>query len=417
MDFGMLPPEINSGRMYVGPGSGPMLAAASAWDGLAAELHSTAGSYESVISGLAGAWYGPSSATMAAAAAQYTDWITATAAQAEQTAMQARGAAAAYETAFAATVPPPVIAANRALLMALIATNFFGQNGPAIMATEAQYAEMWAQDAAAMYGYAGSSATASQVAPFHSPPQTTNQAGTAAQPGAAAQATGNSAGAHAQTLPQLMSTMPEPLHSVAAPAADPPAAMVDPPPPLQVFSDFTLGPFSPLSLFGTPGSSYLLGIQSYLLPQDAANLTSASERVERDQNKLGRTLAPWGGPTGPSPEPRMVGSAGGAVSADLGRAGVLGRLSVPSGWAAAAPAIRSVAAVLTPGVGVSAAPAAVAANGAGSLFGNMALSSLAGRAMAGTGGSAARSADAGVAAVGGRSVGDVNIFLISDDDD
>ncbi|WP_140908204.1 PPE domain-containing protein, partial [Mycobacterium tuberculosis] len=28
MDFGALPPEINSGRMYCGPGSGPMLAAA-----------------------------------------------------------------------------------------------------------------------------------------------------------------------------------------------------------------------------------------------------------------------------------------------------------------------------------------------------------------------------------------------------
>ncbi len=33
MDFGALPPEINSGRMYCGPGSGPMLAAAAAWDG------------------------------------------------------------------------------------------------------------------------------------------------------------------------------------------------------------------------------------------------------------------------------------------------------------------------------------------------------------------------------------------------
>lgn len=38
MDFGVLPPEINSGRMYAGPGSGPMMAAAAAWDSLAAEL-------------------------------------------------------------------------------------------------------------------------------------------------------------------------------------------------------------------------------------------------------------------------------------------------------------------------------------------------------------------------------------------
>src|ERR1700736_6620663 len=155
MDFGIYPPEINSARMYTGPGSAPMLTAAEAWQGLAAELHSAATSYQSVISGLtAGPWLGPASASMAAAAAAYVAWMSATAAQAEQTAAQAKAAAAAYETAFAATVPPPVIAANRTLLMALIATNVLGQNTPAIAATETQYAEMWAQDAAAMYGYA-----------------------------------------------------------------------------------------------------------------------------------------------------------------------------------------------------------------------------------------------------------------------
>ena len=108
-------------------------------------------------------------------------WLSTTAAQAEETANQARAAVAAYEAAFAMTVPPPVIEANRALLMALIATNFFGQNTPAIMATEALYVEMWAQDAAAMYGYAGASAAASQVTPFATPPQTTSQDG-ASQP-------------------------------------------------------------------------------------------------------------------------------------------------------------------------------------------------------------------------------------------
>jgi len=68
MDFGALPPEINSGRMYFGPGCGSMLAAAAAWDGLAEDLHFTAGSYQSVIWDLTGAaWLGPSSASMAAA--------------------------------------------------------------------------------------------------------------------------------------------------------------------------------------------------------------------------------------------------------------------------------------------------------------------------------------------------------------
>ena len=104
---------------------------------------------------------------MTAAAGSYVEWLSATAAQAEQTAAQARAAAAAYEAAFALTVPPPVIAANRSLLAALVATNFLGQNTPAIAATEAQYAEMWAQDAVAMYGYAGSSASATALTPVH----------------------------------------------------------------------------------------------------------------------------------------------------------------------------------------------------------------------------------------------------------
>jgi PPE-repeat protein len=149
LDFAMLPPEVNSARMYSGAGSGTMLAAASAWNGLAAELRSTALSYGSVLSALTGEeWHGPASAAMAAAAAPYVAWMSTTAEQAEQTAGQAEAAAAAYEAAFTATVPPAAIAANRSQLMALIATNIVGQNTPAIAATEAQYAEMWAQDAA-----------------------------------------------------------------------------------------------------------------------------------------------------------------------------------------------------------------------------------------------------------------------------
>lgn len=93
MDFGVLPPEINSGRMYAGPGSGPMLAAAAAWDGLATELQSTAADYGSVISVLTGVWSGQSSGTMAAAAAPYVAWMSATAALAREAAAQASAAA------------------------------------------------------------------------------------------------------------------------------------------------------------------------------------------------------------------------------------------------------------------------------------------------------------------------------------
>ncbi|KAA8966317.1 PPE family protein [Mycobacterium sp.] len=174
MDFGALPPEVNSGRLYAGPGAAPMLAAAAVWETLALELQSSATSYDAVISGLIdGPWQGPASAAMAAAAAPYVQWLSTTAGKIEQVAGQARAAAGAYEAALAMTVPPPVIAANRAQLAALVATNFLGQNTPAIMATEAQYGEMWAQDAAAMYGYAGRSAAAATLPPFTAAPRTT----------------------------------------------------------------------------------------------------------------------------------------------------------------------------------------------------------------------------------------------------
>ena len=210
LDFAALPPEINSGRMYAGPGSGPMLTAAVAWDELAAELYLTASSYGLVISDLTSGWLGPSSVAMAAAAAPYVLWITTTAAQAEETGAQAKAAVAAYEAAFAMTVPPPVIAANRALLMALIATNFFGQNTPAIMATEADYMEMWAQDAAAMYGYQATAQAASVLSPFTVPAPTTSPAGLAAQSEAVAQAVSTSAGTGAQTVAPFTTAMSTP---------------------------------------------------------------------------------------------------------------------------------------------------------------------------------------------------------------
>ncbi len=96
---------------------------------------------------------------LTSAAAPYVAWLNSTAAQAAQIGTQAKAAAGLFETAYSATVPPPVIADNRALLLALISTNFFGQNTPAIAATEAQYEAMWAQDGATMDTYSGASQT------------------------------------------------------------------------------------------------------------------------------------------------------------------------------------------------------------------------------------------------------------------
>jgi PPE-repeat protein len=391
MDFAELPPEINSSRIYAGPGSGSMAAAAAAWDGLAAELRSTAASYSSVISGLTAEWQGPSSEAMAAAAAPYAAWMSATAAQAEQAATQARAAAAAYETAFAATVPPSVIAANRSQLASLVATNIFGQNTLAIAATEAQYAEMWAQDAAAMYGYAGSSAAATRLAPFTEPPQTTNPAGAAGQTGAVANAVGTSGGINAHSaLTQLMSTVPQTLQSAAAPAATAqPSTTTTVAGALEQIGGIALGPGQ-----AAPIVTVISGLAIHA--QNLQGIVSAAGLSGASSPGLGPLAAGLGSPALGS---AGSGAAGSAMSASMSSAGAVGALSVPPSWAAATPMVR-LAAVIH-GTNVAAAPA-VAAKGGGLVFGQLALAGLAGSAL----GSNASRASSAIANEGGRPTSD-----------
>lgn len=183
LGFSWLPPEINSARMFAGAGSGPLFAAASAWEGLAADLWASASSFESVLAALTtGPWTGPASMSMAAAASPYVGWLSTVASQAQLAAIQARAAATAFEAALAATVHPTAVTANRVSLASLIAANVLGQNTPAIAATEFDYLEMWAQDVAAMVGYhAGAKSVAATLAPFSLPP--VSLAGLAAQVG------------------------------------------------------------------------------------------------------------------------------------------------------------------------------------------------------------------------------------------
>ena len=169
LDYTLLPPEVNSFRIYTGPGVGPLVTAAQAWQSLASELSTTIAAWSSTITGISQVWRGPSSAAMIASAALYRAWLTTTATQVEQTVAQAMAAVAAYEAAFSATVPPEVVSANRALLASLVATNVLGVNTAAIAATEAHYAEMWAQDAAAMVEYQLASAAATAGLPTFLP--------------------------------------------------------------------------------------------------------------------------------------------------------------------------------------------------------------------------------------------------------
>jgi PPE-repeat protein len=349
-EFAMFPPEINSGLMYAGPGAGPMIAASAAWDALADDLYLAAVGYGSTVLDLTSWWLGPSSLSMATAAATYVSWITATAVQAELTAGQAKAAVAAYEAAFAMTVPPPVIAANRALLLMLVATNFFGQNTPAIAATEAHYVEMWAQDVAAMYGYAGASSAASSLTPFAAPLETTNSSGLAGMATAVTQAAGTSAGTSAQTV--------APLSSAALPGALPGAAST-----MASSSTST----SPLSSLTTLTSSSAVTSGTSLVSGAASSVSMATSGVSMlgSAGSLMNTFGPAtatfarsfqmsgsvmstgvGSGAGGLSSPGFGGT---AVTATAGRAASLGALSVPQGWTSAAPAFSQVASALPGG--------------------------------------------------------------------
>jgi PPE-repeat protein len=151
-----------------------MLAAAEAWRQIAVETETAADQYDTILLTLSDAWHGPSAAAMLSAAQPYAQWLHATATQASDTDVQARAAAAAFQSAFDAVVPPEAIAANRAELALLVATNIVGQNSPAIAAVEALYAQMWAIDTAVMQHYWLSSHAATiAIVPFHEPGSTT----------------------------------------------------------------------------------------------------------------------------------------------------------------------------------------------------------------------------------------------------
>ena len=363
LDYGILPPEINSARIYAGPGSGPMLAAASAWGGLAAELSSAASSYTAVISELTdGSWRGPAAASMATAATSYVEWMSTAAAQAEQTAGQAQAAAAAYEAAHAMTVPPAVVAANRTQQAALIATNVVGQNTAAIAATEALYAEMWAQDAAAMYGYAGSSAAAATVTPFSSPPQTTNPTAAASQAGAVSQATATAAGTGTQsTLSQVISTVPSALQGLSSPLSS--ASLgVNPFAPGSNTATTGIAGFLNL-LSGQTGSAFgsfiTSGFANGILSGNWFNPASIMPAVTSSFGDIGflAVAGQAGGGFNPAlfsaaTTPAAVstvglghagsaigssGFGGSGVSAGVGRATLVGTMSVPQSWAGSSP--------------------------------------------------------------------------------
>jgi len=298
-------------------------------------MHSAAANYGSVVAGLTSeSWFGPSSVSMSAAVAPYLEWLSATATQAEQAGTQGYAAATAYESAFAMTVPPALVAANRAELARLQATNVFGQNTAAIAATEAQYGEMWAQDAAAMNGYASASSAATQLTPLTAPQSPTNADGLADQAGMVGPAANTSTTTNASTgltgLLAWLGLAPNTNTSTTGLAG------------LLNFLDGSNG-----SLVGSfLNNASVANFSNAFTTSGLVNPTSMIDSVtafsflfpaEGGAGAVadGASLASGLGPAG------TLGSAGlpGMAAAEMGRANLVGALSVPPSWEATGPSI------------------------------------------------------------------------------
>jgi PPE-repeat protein len=384
VDFGGMAPEITSALMYAGAGSAPLQAAASAWNSLSAELSSAAADYDTVVTRLASEeWLGSSSTAMASAVQPYVQWMSNTAAQAETAATQARAAAAAYEQAFAATVPPPLIAANRAELTQALQTNVMGQNSNIIAQLESQYSEFWAQDAGTMYQYASQSAAASKVANFASPTAITNPAGQALQSTATAQAAASPAASSTTTIQSVITTLEKYFTAITTPnsVTTGSSAITDPTGLFQlVFGTSTLptslsafaSDYSPIAgvLYNTEGLPYFsIGMaNNFVQASKTLGLlggpASAAAAAPAAGGGLGGLGAALGGGVG-------GGAGGGAsVAAGVGAGAPVGGLSVPPGWSAAtAPATGATNGPL-PVTSISGAPEGA---GAGNLLGGMPL--------------------------------------------
>jgi PPE-repeat protein len=344
-DFAARPPEVNSSLMYSGAGAGPMMAAASTFGSLSSELSTNAAAYESVISQLTGSdWTGPSATAAAASAQQNIQWLNTTSVQLQEAAAKATASAAAYEAAFSATIPPPVVAANRAQLAALVATNILGQNTPAIALNEAMYGEFWAQDATALITYAANAAASAQLTPLAEPVQSTNPGGAGAQ--AAAVSSAASSNASNSGLNGLLSSLQGASSAAATPAAT--AAAATPLGSLYGSLQSLMGaPFisNSINTINVTGSWFLfigmsaIPLLTHFVAGAPFGFTMGDATPLGAGLGFGTTLA---GATSAS---------GAGTLAGMGTAAEVGGMSVPAGWAAGTAAEGAAAETTLAGTG------------------------------------------------------------------
>jgi PPE-repeat protein len=278
------------------------------------------------------------------------------------------------------------------LLAALVATNFLGQNTPAIAATEAHYMEMWFQDGLTMDTYATISQQA-VVLPQQTPAPTASDGGTSANAAAAAQSTAQSAsstGTNLATALQnlfpslssnstssngLTSAASTALSDVGVPAATTNALNAAVAPvansavgsilPVQAAYYMTMLASMPAKMLISMSNS--MGASQAMQAGQQAMLADVTSILDEKMKAL------LGGISG---QMRGFGS---QITAQLASAGRLGGLSIPNSWAQAAPEMVRAAPVLPTN---SVAAPLLSAGTPNSPFTQALMGSLNGRGMA-----------------------------------
>ena len=387
MSYSLLQPEINSALIYAGEGSGAFLAAASAWTNLSKDLAAAATATHSVIANLDGSWTGIGATAASAATAPYVAWLEQASATAAHNAVLATQAATLYETARSSSVTPAAVAANRAMLLALLATNFFGQNATAIAATEHQYEAMWAQDGLAMDTYAAASqANNKQLKTIQSPVKASASSGQAqaavASSGTAASGT-SSAGINISTIGNFLNTL-----GLSWLSKDLPSVLTSTPlSQLENLQAVTSVPYM--------GTTYGMMVMRFMMmiPQLSRIMSMGSMGALASQTAGVSGTGTLMSQIGDFVNDRLKGAVGvlaghfssatNAISAKLGQAASMGSLKVPQAWSAAADGMVRAAPVL-PSTTVSAPIHTVSATSGmpglpGGPFGHAMMGAMAGR--------------------------------------
>ena len=360
-----LTPEVNAIRLTTGPGAAAMAPVVAAYTA-AGTTHVQQGAQmmATAATTAAGSWQGVGGSAMMAAAVPKSEWQIEAGAHAAKASTLIGEAAAAHSAAVAATIPYPVVIANRIREATLQATNIIGQNTPAIGEADVEYAEYHAQNATAMTGY---STAAAGIVSGLSVPLTPPVAAGANPAGMAAGLAGMGASAGQFGAQATMQGLSAPLQaagqavSSAAPAAL--SAATSSGTGTSGTEGADVGTMGNPQL-GQPGGSDLLGSSQSMmgmassLPQMAQGMTQPLSQLAQAPMQMGGQLSglmssmggmgggPGGGLSASSPGANLASSmngvsgafnpSGGAVSAALtkpaGASMGSGPIGMPSAW-------------------------------------------------------------------------------------